>query len=440
MTLDKVLWTLTRKRQQRWLRIMQTGTALHLSAIERLDAPMAKGSHLADLPLRIGLLQMRWLEPATPGVATSSNARLLDVDRDQTVELPTNEKSYLVFESDLASVEIWPLARPAWAKSIWRDRHQLRVNTEIVDFEWHEPQTTVDRKPGLIGRLLGKGEFHPQSPTPVIARSVLKRDLLWPPWASNLEHDRFGLVATLVLLSKVHMRLRWVPPGRFLMGSHASEVGRWDEEGPQHWVNLSSGFWVAETPCTQEQWEAVMGNNPSRFKGDALLPVEKVNWDECHEYCKVLNTQCPGLGARLPTEAEWEYACRAGTGSAYNDGSACTQPDGHDPALESLGWFDANSDSKTHPVGEKQPNAWGIHDAHGNVWEWCNDWYDDYPAQEQCDPTGPIKGRSRVIRGGCWYYQARFCRSACRYGSRSGYRGGLGFRLAAVQSSEPGKQ
>jgi formylglycine-generating enzyme required for sulfatase activity len=264
-----------------------------------------------------------------------------------------------------------------------------------------------------------------------------------PPWADAWGYDDaspYPFVA-IELAPDVAMRLRWVPPGRFQMGSPASEMGRTDYEGPQHWVELSSGLWLAETPCTQAEWEAVMGNNPSRFTGDGQRPVEQVSWEDCQEYCGKLNALCPDLGARLPTEAEWEYACRAGTATAYNDGSACTEPEGDDPALEKLGWFNRNSGSSTHPVREKLANAWGIYDLHGNVYEWCSDyWSDNYRAETQQDPLGPTEGRDRVYRGGGWYLQALYCRSASRSGREPGFRWyWLCFRLAAGQSSEPSK-
>jgi formylglycine-generating enzyme required for sulfatase activity len=264
-----------------------------------------------------------------------------------------------------------------------------------------------------------------------------------PPWADGFGYDEASpfMYVAIELAPNVSMRLRWIPAGRFLMGSPASESERFDREGAQHWVRLSSGLWLAETPCTQAQWQAVMRSNPSRFTGDAQRPVEQVRWEDCQQFCAQLNARCPGLGARLPTEAEWEYACRAGTTTAYNDGSDCTRPEGHDPALEKLGWFGGNSGDTTHPVGQKRPNAWGIHDAHGNVFEWCSDWYGNYLVEEQRDPMGPAQGYHRVVRGGSWPDPAMLCRSAYRCSSvptESGYA--LGFRLAAVQPGEPGKQ
>jgi formylglycine-generating enzyme required for sulfatase activity len=234
----------------------------------------------------------------------------------------------------------------------------------------------------------------------------------------------------LELAQGVIAHFRWIPPGRFLMGSSEDEFGRWKDEGPQHYVALSRGYWLADTPCTQAEWVGVMGTEQSHFKGSDL-PVEQVSWEDCQEYCKRIRLRHPGFEARLPTEAEWEYACRAGTTSAYNDGSSCTKPEGNDPALEKLGWFNKNSEKKTHPVRQKEANRWGLYDMHGNVYEWCADWYGEYFVDEQVDPTGPASGSVRVFRGGSWLDQAWLCRSAFRYGRHPGSRYRfLGFRLA----------
>ncbi len=218
--------------------------------------------------------------------------------------------------------------------------------------------------------------------------------------------------------------------GSFTMGSPESEDGRENDE-TQHRVTLTKGYWLGETEVTQGQWKSVMGSNPSYFKGDNR-PVENVSWDDCQEFIRKVNAEAErqfGGEARLPTEAEWEYACRAGSTGAY----AGTGD------LDSMGWYGGNSGSKTHPVGQKRPNAWGFYDMHGNVWEWCNDWYGSYPSGSVTDPAGAASGDLRVLRGGGWNDGARYCRSAFRLGNfpadrywlDPGDRGGdIGFRLA----------
>ncbi len=218
--------------------------------------------------------------------------------------------------------------------------------------------------------------------------------------------------------------VRWIPAGRFRMGSPSGEEGR-DSDEVAHEVVLSRGFFMGETECTQGQWEAVMGSNPSRFKGGDR-PVEQVSWEEAVEYCRKLTAQQraggilpEGWAWRLPTEAEWEYAARAGTTGARPG------------ELDAIAWWSGNSGSETHAVKGKQANAWGLHDMMGNVWEWCSDWYGEYPTGEVTDPTGAGSGSNRVLRGGGWYGVARFARSANRPGDDPGLRiHNLGFRPA----------
>ncbi len=240
-----------------------------------------------------------------------------------------------------------------------------------------------------------------------------------PPWASRFWQDQYGLAAEF-LVRDVAFVLRWIPPGRFLMGSPESEEGRYQDEGPQHEVRITRGFWLGETPVTQSQWAAVVETGteqqkttkeplelkPSQFTGSQDLPVENVSWNHSEAYCGLLNALLPDTPVfRIPTEAEWEYACRAGTQSAFHDGSACTVPKGLDPALDRLGWFDKNSKQQTHPVKEKQPNGWGLYDLHGNVLEWCLDGWDTAAYQSRAagkdgvdDPfTVPGESADRVV-------------------------------------------
>ncbi len=191
-----------------------------------------------------------------------------------------------------------------------------------------------------------------------------------------------------------------IPAGEFMMGS---ENGR-DEEKPVHKVRISKSFEMGKYQVTQEQWQAVMGNNPSHFKDGANLPVEFVSWDDVQEFIKRLNAKNDGYHYRLPTEAEWEYACRAGTTGDYAGNG------------DEMAWYDKNAGGKTHPIGQKKPNHWGVYDMHGNVWEWCADWYDEkyYKQSPEVDPTGPSTGLGRVHRGGSWSLPAAGSRAAFR--------------------------
>ena len=221
------------------------------------------------------------------------------------------------------------------------------------------------------------------------------------------------------VINGVEFAFRWCPPGTFTMGSPTDEEDR-DSDETQHEITLTKGFWMMETEVTQKQWKAVMGSLPDcGFKGDNL-PVERVSWNDCQEFCE----KCSALGlpVQLPTEAQWEYACRAGSTGAYAGN------------LDEMAWYGSNSGSKTHPVGTKKANAWGLYDMHGNVWEWCQDWYGDYPSGSVTDPTGPSNGSSRVYRGGSWLNFAWICRSAFRGSLDPGLQSNdLGFRCVKGQ-------
>lgn len=210
--------------------------------------------------------------------------------------------------------------------------------------------------------------------------------------------------------------LVWIPPGTFTMGSPSTEVGRNGDEGPQTQVWISRGFWMGKYEVTQREYQQVMGSNPSRFQESDRLPVETVSWTEAVDYCARLTARERDAGRlpagyvyRLPTEAEWEYACRAGTATRFSYGDDLTYG-----LLNGFAWSNVNSRGKTHTVGEKSPNRWGLFDMHGNVWEWCADWYDGYPGGALTDPKGPGSGSHHVFRGGSWVNEARASRSAFR--------------------------
>ena len=191
-----------------------------------------------------------------------------------------------------------------------------------------------------------------------------------------------------------------VRPGTFTMGSDECS------NATPHKVTISKPFYLGKYEVTQEQWEKVMGSNPSGFKG-AKNPVENVNWDDCQMFLLELQGKVPGYSFRLPTEAEWEYACRAGSTTRYCYGDDAVR-------LGAYAWYKDNSDERAHPVGEKRPNMWGLYDMHGSVREWCADWYGHYPKSEVTDPTGPVSGSRRLLRGGSWHISATYCRSAGR--------------------------
>jgi formylglycine-generating enzyme required for sulfatase activity len=241
----------------------------------------------------------------------------------------------------------------------------------------------------------------------------------------------------------VTMEFVLIPAGQYTMGSSVREqqlalqiararkdketIVRVPAEGPQHRVKISKPFYLGRYEVTQTQWTTVMGDNPSRFRG-SLNPVERVSWDDAQSFMAKLNAAHLGneMRFRLPTEAEWEVACRAGTATAFCFGENAT-------LLSQHGWFKDNSGGKTHMVGQRKPNAWGLHGMHGNVWEWCWDWYraDSYGRVPRVDPTGPVAGTHRVVRGGGWRSDAGRCRSSYRHSYPTAHREHtIGFRVA----------
>ncbi len=251
---------------------------------------------------------------------------------------------------------------------------------------------------------------------PVLAAGLLLFLLSGRGWSADAAAaPKPGKGKTLDLGGGVKMEFVWCPPGEFVMGSPPSETGRFSDETP-HWVTLTKGFYLGKFEVTQAQWERVMGANPSHYKG-ADLPVESVSWDDCQEFVKKL-----GSGARLPTEAEWEYACRAGTTTAWSFGNSVLDAGKYAwygqwewDGTKSVKVPGGNAEEKTHQVGQKLPNAWGLYDMHGNVWEWCADWDGAYPKGVVTNPPGAPADSNRVNRGGGWNFSAWFCRSANRY-------------------------
>jgi formylglycine-generating enzyme required for sulfatase activity len=354
-------------------------------------------------------------------VRTIRNACLPDAKRsDQTrlVELPPSVESHKV------QIECKPSG--IGLKTIGKSK------SDSIDVGSGNRVTMASGKPILEFHVPREFIEHPTRP---FWKSGKK-----PDWVSAFGTDEYGAWCEFQVprhdgKGVVTQRMRWIKPGKFMMGSPEEEAGRYDDESPQHEVELTQGFWMADTPCTQELWMAIAhGKNPSRFSGDRY-PVEKVTWEDCHAWLMGLRKVHPLLQPSLPTEAQWEYSCRAGSTGAYCFGN-------EEQELEKYAWYLENSNLEAHPVGEKLANAWGLYDVHGNVWEWCSDWYGDYQTSAASDPTGPAKGSIRVVRGGCWVAPARRLRSARRVGNDPGDRFyDLGFRLlSSALEAEPGTE
>lgn len=229
--------------------------------------------------------------------------------------------------------------------------------------------------------------------------------------------------------NSIGMEFVLIPAGSFMMGADKQFEECDSNETPRHKVVISNAFYMGKYEVTQEQWVAVMGNNPSKFKSK-MNPVEQISWDDTQLFIRNLNQKEGTDRYRLPTEAEWEYACRAGTTTAYSFGDDKN-------SLDQYIWYDANSNARTNLVGQLKPNPWGLYDMHGNVWEWCQDWYDSkyYKHSPEIDPVGASSGSYRVRRGGSWIRPAVCCRSASRicltHGSRNS-RTGMRLVLSTV--------
>jgi formylglycine-generating enzyme required for sulfatase activity len=248
-------------------------------------------------------------------------------------------------------------------------------------------------------------------------------------WASDWGQDQYGLWVAFTFKG-VRQCFRWIKPGTFMMGSPPNEPERYEDE-MLHEVVLTRGFWLGDTACTQDLWQAVMGENPSDFKG-AQRPVEQVSWEDCFKFIEKINRLKPGLDLRFPTEAEWEYACRAGKSTPFWFGDNITPEQvnyhGEHPYA---GGKKGQYRKETVEVKSLPCNGWGLYQMHGNVWEWCSDWYGKYPGGPVTDPTGPDSGEARVMRGGGWINDGGDVRSAYRpwnVPSNRGRRHGL--RLA----------
>jgi formylglycine-generating enzyme required for sulfatase activity len=294
-----------------------------------------------------------------------------------------------------------------------------------------------------------------------VYRTILKRPKRNTRLTVEYGTDATGQFADLTAVAtptgqRTWQRMRWIFPGTFIMGSPKGEDGRYDDE-VQHQVTITEGFWMFDTPCTQGFWELMTGRNPSYFS-DPQRPVEQVSWNDVQEFTHELNDRISNESwgrFRLPTEAEWEYACRASTSEATYAGDLKIFGDANAPILDPIGWYGGNSGRNydlekssslerdwlkdrqypdkfggTRKVATKTPNPWGLYDMLGNVWEWCEDWYGQYTDDRATDPIGPSTGADRVLRGGSWHSPARRLRSAGRFRVAPGLRdGSLGFRL-----------
>ncbi len=336
--------------------------------------------------------------------------------------------------------EAQPLALvcPIWHGGLTiQDRHRLYAYRNHIIAMIIKTTTLIPAGLVLTGLCLTAAlavTAEPSPPPAVVAvpptPAATPAAVVVPRWAASSGRDQYGTWADLQVAG-VTQRFRWIQPGTFTMGSAQAEKDaalasvpnsnpEWFTGEVQHQVTLTKGYWLADSECTQALWQAIMGANPSHFTGSPQSPVEGVSWDDCQEFLSTLNGRVSGGEFRLPCEAQWEYACRAGTTTAFSFGVTITPEqvncDGNFPFGGTAKGLDRQTTMPVKRVFVKSlpPNAWGIHEMHGNVREWCNDWYGSFSGSAERDPTGPSSGSGRVIRGGGGGDYARYCRSAYR--------------------------
>jgi formylglycine-generating enzyme required for sulfatase activity len=359
----------------------------------------------------------------------------------QPVEIPVPIANRLVLDTDHEQVVMESFNRLDWAIELRRDGYGLSAvfldNKVERRLYWLSPgkypvfvldkEKSKKQKP-LAFHCINKGCWLDEEEY----RGLVQYGFRKPGWADAIGVDRYGIYADFSI-KKVVQRMRLILPGEFMMGSPGNEPERCDDE-QLHEMMLTRGFWLADTACTQALWQAVMGENPSRFKG-VDRPVENVSWKNCLEFIDKINSLKPGLNLRLPLEAEWEYACRADTQTHFCFGdNITTEQVNYHGEYPYTGGEKGKYRGETVEVKSLPCNAWGLYQMHGNVWERCSDWFGDYPTGSVIDPVGPASGAGRVLRGGCWFDFGWNVRSACRGGSGpAGRDTGTGLRLARGQ-------
>lgn len=318
------------------------------------------------------------------------------------------------------------------------DAAQESIRLSIARSTESEPTLSVSFAPSpeAVYRLLDSQDLKVWNTRRTGVASTPRVSIAIPAAEATRSFFRVTLIPIQPLESMV-----WIEPGEFVMGSPPDEEGRFlDKEEPQTRVTLTRGYWIGQYEVTQAEFEAVLGFNPSLFRGVPDRPVEKVTWFDALNYCAALTERerqagrlPDGFAYRLPTEAEWAYAARAGTTTRFSHGD--------DPGYKRLrdyAWYGGNSGLRPHPVGQKLPNPWGLYDVHGNVFEWCLDWFADLPGGGVTDPWGPAEGIDRIIRGGYWDSPPAMCRSAVRVhfppDTRISY---LGFRVGLAETEGP---
>jgi formylglycine-generating enzyme required for sulfatase activity len=376
-----------------------------------IDYTQVIDAHLEGCEVMLALIGPHWLQEIQKRAAAHSQDG--DAENHEPDWVRTELTRALLRNIPVVPVLIegaqLPLKKdlPAELKGL-RNRNGMELHPKFFD---HQTNHLVRE----IGKIIN-------APKAVIAEPVIAPTVAAKPivrqrerWMSNEGSDNFGRWAEFEVKGVVQ-RMRWIAPGEFWMGSPETEKERGADE-QRHHVALTRGFWLANIACTQALWQAVTGYNPSAFTGDPLRPVEQVSWDMVQkDFLPKLSLFVPGLDAILPTEAQWEFACRAGTQTPFSFGENITTAqancDGYHPYA---GAAKGEYRKKTVAVKTLPPNAWGLYEMHGNVWEWCADAYGPYGADDAIDPTGTAVAAARVLRGGSWGDSAQYLRAAYRF-------------------------
>jgi formylglycine-generating enzyme required for sulfatase activity len=397
-----------------------------IRAIKKIKQEYNLNFYMSREEVRLLKEKIQVLQPLIDELQTIQNTRHPVHDENVQVLLfePEPEKNrfpiHLVV-GETRYTEYWPYTDRETARTFWKNKSALRGEKLV---QCVSPDGTAITWPLTAIRVTNKNtgdrrDFLIEAPAPFDEITLF----------NDMKNEALPAAELMVALKDVikgpvaDMQFIFISPRSFMMGSPRDEIGRWANE-TRHKVRLTQGFYIQTTEVTQGQWRDIMGENPSVFsRCGSDCPVENVFWGDALEFIDRLNKREGTDKYRMPTEAEWEFACRAGTTTmgAYGD----------DPAkLPEYGWFKDNADGSPHPVAQLKPNAWGLYDMHGNVSEWCSDWFGPYPDHETTDPKGPYSGKFRVARGGNWFMPARNARSADRNenlpGDRSEY---IGFRV-----------
>jgi formylglycine-generating enzyme required for sulfatase activity len=440
MDIWKAAWVLGRKQEpQEWV-LRRKGGVFFLDLGAWLPGETADGWSDQGSPVIMLTMGYPWLKISIKGSGEEPDY-VINPEARRINEIPVPTAHRLVLDTDHEQVVMKSFTGLDGAIEVCRDGYGLSAvfpdKKDERRLYWLSPGKypvfPLDKKKSKKqsplafhcinrGRWMDEGEFY----------DLLQYGFRQPVWADAIGVDKYGIYADFSI-KQVVQRMRLILPGKFMMGSPETELERYDDER-LHEVMLTRGFWLADTACTQALWQSVMGKNPSYFKG-VQRPVEEVSWNDCREFIKKINGLKTGLNLRLPTEAEWEYACRVDTQTPFWFGDNITTEqvnyDGENPYA---GGEKGKSRGETVEVKSLPCNSWGLYQMHGNVWEWCSDWFGDYPTGSVFDPVGSSSGTNRVLRGGSWFNYGRFVRSAYRFPSDPADRYDFtGFRLARGQ-------